>query len=417
MKKFIPLILLVIVFIGVYIYSANYRDNKIQQNSSSSSSYEYHPTDDVLSEADLVAYNEESGYKLYYKNGIATVAYNDATLEFSNWGTSIDLQPPELYYNDFDENGEKELIIKLVDDYSSITGQTVYSYSLYMIKSAVNDDGETTLSYIAAQSSNWKNVFGQAINFEVTQLKDCKKFLQFAMNDADTPIKYDEKTGITDNKYVSYAKADCNSKKQYYIISKYSRGLGIYNVLDDGKITLDIQIIINYEESDLNYHIGNVHCEMRLKDGKFGIKPNTISFIPLDSYKITNPQDVAAENWKYNISNNSSADIDNTVIDNVNAQFSINSYSTSDSQYFGNMIGGIKNIDNITFTQADVTLKAKSGYSFDNALVENGKFEVLIGEDGQDISYTADIKGDELIVRFDKTYDKEDLQSVTINFG
>lgn len=416
MKKFIPLFLLLIAFIGIFIYSVNYRNSRMNENVSQSVTNEHKQTDSALSKADIIAYNEEGGYRLYYKNNIATITYKEAKLEFSNWGGSIEFQTPQLYYNDFDGDGEKELIIRLVDDYSSITGQTVYSYSLYLIK-PVDVDGETRLSYVAAQSSNWKNVFGSAINFEVTQLKECRKFLQFAMNDADSPIHYDEKTGITDNKYVSYAKADCSSKKEYYNVSKYNRGLGIYNVLDDGTITLDIQIIINYEESELSYHIGNIHCEMRLKEGEFDIKPNTISFIPLDSYKITNPQDVAAENWTYYISNNSSADSENTVIDNINAAFSINSYSTNNSLNFGNMVGGIKNVDEIIFTQSNVTLKAKSGYLFDSAQVQEGRYEVFIGNDNQDISYTASVNGDELIINFDKTYDKEDFSTVKINFG
>ena len=208
MKKMIPLVILLIAVIGVFAFSVNYRNKQqTQQNINTEDTTYNQKTDNTITEADIIAENEEAGCKLYFKNNVATLEYGGAKLEFDNWNRSIAVKVPELYYNDFDNDGTKELIIRIVDNYSNVTGNNEYSYTLYLIKPE-EKDGETVLNYTTAQANTWKTVFNNLVKFEVTQLIECKKYLQFAMNDSDKAINYDEKTGITDNKHVSYARAD-----------------------------------------------------------------------------------------------------------------------------------------------------------------------------------------------------------------
>ena len=420
MKKLIPIALVLAVALGVFAYSVSYRNQldreqyeiAAQRETKKASKNETPLTDD-----DIIAQNEESGYKLYFKDGKATVVKGDAKQEFLNWSTSIEAKNPELYYNDFDGDGTKELIIRLADGRSDATGKTEYDYVLYMFEET-EKDGKKQLTYITATSNNWRTVFENSINFELTQLK-CKKFLQIAMNDADSRIEYDEKTGITDNKYVAYVLANSNSKKEYYTLSKYNSGLGIYNISDDGKITLDIRVIVRYNESQLNHYIGNIHSEIVISDGYFRLKPNTIVFNPLESYKATDPRDTAKSNWSYEIKNiNSTAG--EGVISSISTRFTIDG-STGSSLYFSNYSGDIINIDNVKFTQSAVTLTASKGYTFNEDYVNNGNFKVLIDDGKTDISYTAQVnnsaQGSTLIINFDKSYDREDLSSVVINYG
>lgn len=416
MKKIIPLVLLLAAVIGIFVFSVSYRSRlQTQQNIAAEDTTYHTETDNTITEADIIAENEEAGCKLYFKNNTATLEYSGAKLEFNNWARAIAVKVPELYYNDFDDDGTKELIVRIVDSYSDVTGENEYSYTLYLI-TPEDKDGETVLTYKTAQASTWKNVFNNLVKFEVTQLKECKKFLQFAMNDSDKDINYDEKTGITDNKYVSYAQADCSDKKEFYTISKYSRGLGIYNIHEDGTITLDVQVIINYEEAAGDYHIGNIHCDMMIQDGVFMVKPKTISFAVLDKYKITDPRDIADGSWSYEYSNLSTAPSDNAVIKNISCSFTLLNGGTRGSGYLGNMADDVKYIDSIEFSESEVVLKAKSGCSFDSEQLENGKFSVKINNN-QDISYTAKINDDELIINFDKTYDKADLSTAEISYG
>ncbi|MGN1202178.1 MAG: hypothetical protein ACI4RF_02710 [Eubacterium sp.] len=420
MKKLIPILLVLAVFTGVFVYSVNYRNEANQKQFEIAAQRETKKAsknDTPLTDEDIIAQNEESGYKLYYKDGKATVAKGDAKLEFNNWSNSIDAKNPELYYNDFDSDGEKELIIRLADGRSDVTGKTEYDYVLYLFEET-EKDGKKQLTYITANANSWRTVFKNSINFELTQLK-CKKFLQIAMNDADNRIEYDEETGITDNKYVAYALANSNSKKEFYTLSKYSSGLGIYNISEDGKITLDIRVIINYTESELNYYIGNIHSEIVVSDGYFRLKPNTIVFNPLESYTVTDPRDTATADWSYEIKNLSSSD-GNGVISSITAQFTVGS-GTGSSLYLGSYSGDITDVDSVKFTQSSVTLTAKNGFTFDENVVKNGKFKVLAGQDRTDISYTAQVKnssdGSTLIIDFDKSYDREDLSSVIISYG
>lgn len=98
-----------------------------------------------------------------------------------------------------------------------------------------------------------------------------------------------KKTGITDNKYVSYARAAAAGIGKYYTYESYSRGLGVYSVSDSGEITLDIRTFIKYSELNEPIYVGNVHCTLMVSGDSFGIKPNSISFQVLDGYKVESP--------------------------------------------------------------------------------------------------------------------------------
>lgn len=416
MKKIIPLIAVLAAVIIAFVFSVNYKNKKAEENHAAPVSTTA-SADNKQKTNELIAENEESGYKLYFDGSTATlVSKNDLKLEFNSWAKSIAIEKPELYYNDFDGDGSKELIVKVIDGSNKVTGKTVYAYALYMVKPDTKD-GVESLSFTTARESNWKDVFNRAIRFEVTQLK-ITKFLQFAMNDASEEITYDEDTGITDNKYVSYALADSDTKRKYYTLEKYNRGLGVYNILEDGTITLDIQVLVNYKESDLNYHIGNIHTEMMIEDGNFHVKPNTISFETLDEYKTTDPREVASKKWSYTIDNRSAASSSSSKsISAVDASFTVSTTATNSQQQLAGEPSDIKNVERIIFSQNAVSLTPKEGFSIDKTQLEEGRFAVLINDGAEDISYSAAIHDNTLYIYFDKTYDSEKLGRVQIIYG
>ena len=98
MKKLIPILLVLAVFTGVFVYSVNYRNEANQKQFEIAEQRETKRAskkETPLTDDDIIAQNEESGYKLYYKDGIATVAKGDAKLEFSGWSNSFDAKKPE----------------------------------------------------------------------------------------------------------------------------------------------------------------------------------------------------------------------------------------------------------------------------------------------------------------------------------
>ena len=415
MKKILPLIAVLIAVIIAFAFSVKYKNKKVIENNNENIITQEKSTEALSNE--LIAENKESGYKLFFDGETATlVSADNAKLEFSSWKKSIAISTPELYYNDFDGDGSKELIIKVVDSSNRVTGKTVYSYELYPI-TPQTVDGEEKLSYSIARESTWKDVFNNAIKFEVTQLPT-KKFLQFAMNDINEKITYDEETGLTDNKYVSYALALSDTKKNYYNILKYNRGLGVYNILEDGTITLDIQVIVNYNESNENHHIGNIHTEMIISDGQFRVKPKTISFETLDEYKVSDPRETAEEKWAYTINNTGSASSGNSkVIKAIDTGFSLSNSAIHSQQNLAGEASDIKYAQNIIFSQNGVSITAKEGYSFDKTQLDEGRFSLLVNDGKDDISYSAAIRDNTLFIYFDKTYDRDKLGRVQITFG
>lgn len=415
MKKILPLIAILIAVIIAFAFSVSYKNKKAQENNANYITTEAKSTEPKTNE--LIAENKESGYKLFFDGETATlVSADNLELAFSSWKKSIAIAVPELYYNDFDGDGNKELIIKVIDSSNRVTGKTTYSYELYLITQQTVD-GVKKLAYSIARESTWKNVFNSAIKFEVTQLKTTK-FLQFAMNDADEKITYDEETGLTDNKYVSYALALSDTKKHYYTILKYNRGLGVYNILEDGTITLDIQIIVNYNESSENHHIGNIHTEMIISEGKFQVKPKTISFETLDEYKVNDPRETAKENWSFTINNTSPAASSNSkLIKSVDASFTVSTSKMHSQQGLAGEASDIKNADYIIFSQNAVSITAKDGFGFDKTQLDEGRFSVLVNNGKEDISYSAAIRDNTLFIYFDKTYDRNKMGRVQIIFG
>ena len=289
-KKLI--IITLIVLIIVFAVSFVYKNNKIEETVSSITQITAQKQDDTLTDDDILLRNDESGYILYYKDKTATLVNGDLSLEFSAWYTAIETETPEMYYEDFDRDGEKELLIKLVSGTSELNGKTIYVYSLYLFE-ITETDGKESITYIVAGGESWKTAYKYAIRFDVNQLLMDPKYIQIALNDKEEPINYDEKTGLTDNKYTYYAEADHNENGEYYTLVTANFGAGIYTVIGD-KITVDIQVLANYEEADGSFLLGHLHSGMMIYDGSFRTEPNTISFVPLEDKIVDDPR-ISAE--------------------------------------------------------------------------------------------------------------------------
>ena len=292
MKKAIALIIALVLLGTIFGLSATYRNHKQAETMKTTNRPIVNTTQDKeITDEDIVVQTEDGKYKLYYKNNIATLTYEDAKLEFFTWGRSIELETPGLYYMDFDDDGKNELIIKLIDSFNDVKENSASTYSLFFVKPVTDGNGETTLSFFDAQSSLWKKSFDAYVNEEISQLKTDKSCIQFVMTNNDNQITYDEKTGITNNKYVGFAKADSNEKGEPYTVLSYYKGAGVYSIDEDGSISLDIQLFVTYEEVKDAYQIGNIHCDIAFDSTHFYIQEDTISFVALEEYEIADPRD------------------------------------------------------------------------------------------------------------------------------
>ena len=91
---------------------------------------------------------------------------------------------------------------------------------------------------------------------------------------------------------------------------------------------------------------------MMINEGKFQVKPKTISFETLDEYKVTDPRESAKENWSYTINNTSPAAQSNSkVIKSVDASFTVNTSAIHSQQALAGETSDIKNAEHIIFSQ------------------------------------------------------------------
>lgn len=434
MKKAILAIAVLIVMIGLFVFSYHYRNQKISQQPTDVSAiyttqHEEDTKPEVSAETEktgLIAEDKENDYQLYFDGEILTVVHGDYKREFTAWSYAVKSETPKIFCKDYDGDGEKELAIRVINGVNtSESGVREYTYAIYLLKPVIMSSGEKSFNVFIASKDTWKAPFDAAIKCELTQLKNCKKFLQFTMDDVDESITYDEQTGITNNKHVNYALALSDNKKQYYTFDRWSRGLGIYNLDDEGNISVDIQVLVYYEDIKNEHYIGNIHCDFAIIENKFRIVPNTIVFNPLDEFKVTDPRETASSNWKCVIDNASvNTNFKSTDIDWIEAEFSLSKTAAENKQYFENMSSKIKCVDSIEFTQDSLILTAKTGYTFTQRMADKGAFSVILNsgeQDESDISYSCSVKTDAgssiLTITFDKSYDKEDFDKVLIKFG
>ncbi len=434
MKKIILAVILLIAAVGAFIFSYQYRNDKIsQQTSENSTITDYSSSNNQVSgnsaaEHRLIAEDKKNDYQLYYDGSDVTIVHGEYSKKISAWTEAIKKEIPSIYCKDYDGDGKNELLVKVVsgEQEQQYSDEKIkYVYSLYLFKPIVSGDGEKTFSFITAAANTWKVPFESAIICELTQLKACNKFLQFTMDDFDREIVYDDKTGITKNKHVDYARALTDAKQRYYTLSRWNKGSGIYNIQKDGTITLDIQVLVSYEEIKDVHYIGDIHCQMNIHNNNFVLAPNTIYFKALDAYKTADPRDTAKSKWSCLIHNASTnTNFQSNEIDWIEAKFSLTNMNGSQTMYFETMPSMIKCIDDVKFTQKNVVLTSKKGYTFSSSVADNGKYSVILNKGSkneQSIAYTYSIKKEngveKLTIRFDKTYDKEDFSDVLINFG
>ncbi|MCH5321705.1 MAG: hypothetical protein J1E36_08060 [Eubacterium sp.] len=439
MKKSIILIaVLLVAVIGAFGFSYQYRNQKISEQIAQASTQAKTTVAEESSQAGdntngrvLITEDKENDYQIYYNTAteIVSIIHGEYVREFKSWAYSVKCEIPTIFCKDYDGDGENELVIKIVNgkqEKTDVKGKYLYTYALYMFKPRTTSAGEKTFSIINATENTWKAPFNNAIRCEMTQLESCKKILQFAMDDIEEEIEYDEKTGLTTNKYGGYAAAMADVKNNYYTMNQWSKGLGIYDLdPDTGEMTLDIQLIVGYKETSKTQYAGDIHCEVDIKNGRFYVVPKTIVFIPNPNYVVNDPRDTAKSNWSCLINNASTnTNIANNDIDWIETEFSLSNTSSESSQYFENLPSKIKGVDTVKFTQRDVVLTAKSGYKFSQNMLDAGVFSVLInhGEENEvNIAYTCSVKNENgvstLTINFDKTYDKEDFDKVFIKFG
>lgn len=427
MKYFIRVIIVLLIASGIiFAYSYHYRQEKIADSIELTTADISPKQSTTKAQRQLITESKEGNYQLYLDGDNVILSHDGIEKSFSNWASEVKQETPQLFYKDYDDDGDSELLIKLVSGVTNDNGTDKYVYNLYLAE-PVEKNGKSDFNIISATADTWKVPFEEAIKAEMSQLKSCDKIIQFVMDNADVSLTYDSKTGLANNKYSGFAAALKNNNGSYEKLVRWNKGGGFYNVDDKGNITLDIRILAYYDGVKNPQYIGNIHTQIGVVNGKFDIIPSTISFVANDEYKVASPLNASSEKWTSTINNSFTPTVregDDMVIDWIEASFDLSQSFDEKTLSFSGMSSQIKCVDKVVITPSKITMTAKEGYTFSSSVIRNFGFFVKISPNTNfeyNIEYNGEIKNVDgrsvLVIHFDRAYDREVLNGMLINFG
>lgn len=366
----------------------------------------------------LLASLEKDDFKLYKNKRVIILTHGDREYEFNNWSSMIEEEAPELYYYDFDGDDAKELIVRAVEDFNEAANQ--YIYCLYILDPVVDDSGKEDFKVIFAGKEEWSNIFNEQIKLEVSQLKQCRKYVQFAMDVRSKTIKYDKETGIAKNEHKGYAKALSDGAK-YLTVDQMSRTNGVYTIDKDNRINVDVDVNVTYKENSLTQKIGVVHFQLTLNNSTLFVTNKSMYFTANEQYRISDPNRTADMPWSYTENNsNKSAVMGNGVVDWLKCKTQFDPSIATQTVTYEDNTTDVDHIASITITESYVQLVAKQGCTFDTSVLEKGEYSVIINEgtkDEYDIAYNTEVSDNILKINFDKTYSTNEIKGLSVNFG
>lgn len=409
----------VAVVTGMYYYTTGNSIVGQEGSSVSLTTVTKQPVTEKNSNRVLLASLEKEQFYLYKGTRGVTLVHGDKEFDYSNWNTTmISEEPPTLYYANFDDDEEKELIVRAVDNVDQATNK--FTYCLYILDPVVDETGNENYVVILANKEDWSAILSEQIKIEVSQLKNCPKYIQFAMDKRSKSIKYDSATGIAKNKHTGYARALANGN-EYLTLDQMTKSNGIYSIDKDNKINVDVDIDISYKENNVSQKIGTVHFQLTLKDSKLYVTGKSMSFSANKEYKISDPNVQAAYPWSYTENNSNKNPVTgNGVVDWLKCETSLDpSVSTQTVTYTSNATD-VDHIASVTITESYVMLVAKDNCTFDENALKKGEYSVIINQGTQnqyDIAYNTELNGNVLKINFDKTYSPEEINELIVNYG
>lgn len=427
MKKIIAVILVFVLLIGVLVLSVNYRNKKTDEQHQSLQDLSTQTTSDEEQKEngneEPVIVTDDGEYEIFFDGDIVTIVKGEYKVEMETWQYAFKSELPVAVSKNMDSDDEKELLIKVKTGVSNNEdGTQTALYAVYLFDPYIDENGEKTFNNAIANANTWIAPFSQTVRAEVTQLESCKKILQYAMESVENQIEYD-KNGLGTGNYVGYARALSDDEGNYYTYKDWSLGQGIYYLDDEGNITLDIQVLVEYEEIEQSQIIGFIHCNIQFEEGAFSIVPKKINFRAQDKYRVTDPRESTDSKWEVTVDNQGpNPDFQNKNIDWIDWEYDVSGAGTSQSLNFETYSSKIKCVETVEFTQSSITLTAKEGYSFSSSA--EGNFAVILnsGEDEEtDIAYTCSVKTVDdrstVVITLDRNYSKDELSDMTLKLG
>ena len=425
MRKNLPIILLsalvvIGLLVGVGYYFHSYRDGKTADEGLTVVTAE---STTASNQRTLLAENKDGDFQLYAQGDNAILVHQGKSKTFTGWSQYLTKERPKLYYTDLNGDKKKELVVRLVSNIDQSTGEELYAYDLYILTPHKQKDGSFEYDLVVANRESWKQPFTQAVKCSVTQLKNDPLRVQVAMGSASDSLSFDENTGISTSKYTGFSRAETTTDGTPQTIYAWDYGIGTYTV-EDGQIKVKIAVRIDYKPSRQIKIIGYAYCTLNYEGNGFSLKKGSVYYRAAKDYRITDPRDVAEQDWAYSLTNASgTAGITEPQLSRVEGTFTVPDSGADGVLSFSSLDSQIKAVSAVRFTNKQIVLTAAEGYSFMQNSVSARDYAVQITLDK--VTYRIDKSAEitekdgrsVLTFTLDKSYKRSDLQKVTLRFG
>lgn len=389
-------------------------------------------TESSNGERTLLAKGDDGNIKLYIEGDTIVLLHNDQETEFENWNTAIAEKTPTIYYNDLDENGENDIIILA---YSSTDETYDYDcYIAYVLFVSKDDDGNYSYEVKLINNSYYNNFTNNIIREMSQPSLNGGKRLQFVMISSTESASYDMDTGIfNSDSNVWYAEALSDDDGNYYTLSSYSENGSTIRYNDEYKIFyIKIYINVSYEETDEIQEVGYIYSKLILNEETLNYKfsPSGTRLIVYDEYQTTALNVSPEESWEFTFNNSDSSSYYSydKSISTLTAVYDIYRAGTSTTGTFSTDENGADVIEKIVMTESEVKYYAKSGYEFDDYVIENETYTLsaLVSDEDEDEVYaeiqdSATITEEDglsvLTIQLDKEYCQGEYITYKLHLG
>lgn len=370
----------------------------------------------------LLAELPEDDFQLYQDGGYTILVHGGQEKEFNNWSRMIGDEKPQLYYTDFDDDNNKELIIRALEGIDEKTGEKYYC--VYILFITEDENGKYNYAVLFANRSTWYEIFNSALNYKTNQPTLNLKRIQFVMQPKNLSISYDPNTGIVQDSRAWYIKSLSDGKNNYYTLKDWYLGPVVMDVDTEEKcLRIHMNLYLTYNETDKIQIGGLLNCGLSVVDREFDVTNKSVNFVTHSEYRATGLLKLAEEDWKYTFTNADTAIPSSRNISSTSFKCSMPSGTTSENTVFSGTSDEAKSISRIELTKNTIKLYAKRGCAFDQNTINNLKYSVTVklGSVDADITLSASV-GEEngtsvLTFVLDKDYPQNELKDFTVNIG
>lgn len=424
MRDKLGLILVVLLTIGAIFTGYIYADKsaKLNKEHVESITVTQEAVTEKPIEKTLLVEDKKNDCHFYIQADNVILEYKGEEYVFTDWSKYIATETPELFVKNFDDDKEKEIILKIVGELNS---DGSYIRHVYILNIDKDENGKHYFHVNALTQNTFNYLIRRKIKAEITQAKYCDKIGIVAMCLAHESIAYDRNTGIPESYYYPF-KLLQDKNGNYLQPEKWERGVGEYTIEEDG-VYATLPITVSYKGTKETQQAGFIKCMIWVfEDYQIDIVRKSMRFSPNIEYGVYKPELYANKKWSSVLNNSNKATGGDTLIDFIQYEHDYTAEINTDD--FSKNNSDLNKLSKIEVNQDCVKLYAKSGYTFSKEFVEKQQYslplEIPLSTEfaNYDTSYTANISTDKkgnqvLTINFDNQYDQKYMTKLSINFG